>query len=142
MSTKAARAIIAAILSFGVAAFHVSAEASVVEFEVGDTIPLVAFVGQQDDPETADPDYNVVVEWEWPEDVLGLIDSGDSWAEFEALAPTPEPVQITVSEYTVTKDGHPVSIIDIDNPDSAQIGHVPRTLRIRISGELEVEILD
>jgi len=114
--------------------------AHALEYQVGEEINVIAYIAQTDDSESIDPEYDVVVEWVWPDEVEP-VEIADNYAVFEAIAPTEEAV-ITVEEYTVTKDGHHVSIVDIDAPDQVEIIHVPRTLRIRVRGELELEILE
>ena len=122
-------------------ALYGAAGAEVLEINVGDTFAVQAFIGLDGDPETPDDAYDVHVTWAWPDEVE-MIETTDDSASFRAVTPTSEPVSINVVTHSVQLDGADVPIIDVDNPDTIAIGHVPRTLRIRISGELEVEILD
>ena len=113
----------------------------VLQYEVGDTFEVIAYIAEPDDPEEIDPDYHVITSWDWPEEVE-LVESTDNWAEFEALTPTQEPVSITVEDYEVTLNQESVAIVAVDNPYAVNVIHVPRTLRIRISGEFDVEIIE
>ena len=117
------------------------AGAEVLEIEVGDTFAVQAFIGLDDDSETPDDAYDVHVTWAWPDEVE-MLETTDDTASFRAVTPTSEPVAINVVTHSVQLDGADVPIIDIDNPDTVAISHVPRTLKIRITGDFEIEIVE